>query len=864
MRAYRLLLRLYPASFRHEYGAELRAVFATQRTATTGPGDIALLWVRTVLETVGNAAALHAEMLGQDLRYSWRTLRRMPGFALTAIAVTAIGIGANAAAFSVANFALVQPLPFAHADRLVSVWEHTPEYPMSQPAPITYHDWRAAATSFDAMGAYHDLNVTMSGNGAAQQLSGAAITGQLFQLLGARPIIGHLFSPAEETSGAREALLSYALWRDTYGRDPNVLGRTIVLDGSPRVIAGVMPPDFAYPDRAARVWTPMTADDQSDIDRTNSWWYVVGRLKPGVTMAQASAEMTRVASDIARRFPKEDGKVGATVMKLRDSYLAQSPRQTATILYVLCGAAACVLLIACANLANLLLVRALGRRRELAVRSALGAGGQRLVRQLVTETLVVVLIGIVAGTALAAAMLPLLGHLVPSVLPMAQGPGLGVGTVAVASLILVLTAVGFGVVPAVRSGGGALVALREGSRAGGGQRARLRSALVVAEVTLSVLLLISTGLLLRALWRVQAIDPGFRTERVVTLRSTLPPYRYQTVASRSSFYEAVLARVRAIPGVESAGFTSFLPMAMGGGIWPVSVDGQATERSAQHTASLRYVTPGYLHTLGIRVTQGRDVSDGDTPTSEYGAIVSQSFAREYWPGSVPLGHHFNFGLHDRTVVGVVGDVKVRGLDRQSEPQVYIPYRQVQDSFLIFYIPKDLAIRATIPETALVPAVRRILRDVDPDVPVSDVRSMAEIVAGTTTSRDVQVRILTAFALIAIVLAAVGIHGLLAYAVSQRNREIGVRRALGASASNVVGLVMTQSVQLLLAGLVPGALMAYLAGRGLASLLAGIHPGDPATFGVAIVVCATMTLLGSLPPLVRALRVDPNVVMRGEE
>jgi predicted permease len=863
MRAFRLLLRLYPASFRHEYGGELATLFAEQRLRATGPLAVAALWFSIVAETIGNAAALHWELLAQDLRYAGRTLRAMPGFAVTAIMVAAIGIGANAAAFSVADFALVRPLPFPHPDRLVALWEDQPEYSMMQPSPLNYHDWRASATVFDGIGAYHDLNVAVTGGSTPQQISGTAITGQLFQLLGAHAAIGRLFTADEEESGAAEVVLGYALWRDAFGADRNLIGKTILLDGTARVVVGVMPADFAFPDRTARLWTPMTVRELTDPDRNNNWFYVVGRLKPGISIAAARAEMGRVASGISQRFPKEAGKTGINVLALRRSYAASTPGQGRLLLFALCGAAACVLLIACANLANLLLVRALGRRRELAVRAALGAGRERLVRQLVTESLVLVLAGVAGGCVLARVMLPLLGHLVPDALPFAQGPVLNVPVIAGASLLLIATAAGFGVLPAVGRGGRSLDALREGARAGGGQRARLRAALVIGEVMLSVLLLVSAGLLLRAMWRVEAIDPGFRAERVLTVRTTLPSYRYQLTAARTEYYDRVLAQVRALPGVQSAGYTSWLPMTWGGGIWPVTVAGQAVDPSAGHTASLRYITPGYLPTLGVRLLQGRDVNDGDTPSSDYAAVVSASFARTYWPDGTAIGQHFTFGLHGRTVIGVVADVKVRGPERQSEPQVYVPYRQVPDSSLIFYAPRDLAIRATVAPAALLPAVRRFLRAADPDVPITDVRSMAEIVAGQTASRAAQLRILAAFAIIAIVLAGVGIHGLLAYSVSQRRREIGVRLALGASSRSILGLVMRQSVTLTLAGIIPGALVAYGVARLLASLLAGIEPGDLPTFATAVGLCAVMTLLGSLPPVLRALRVDPNIVMRQE-
>jgi predicted permease len=508
----------------------------------------------------------------------------------------------------------------------------------------------------------------------------------------------------------------------------------------------------------------------------------------------------------------------------------------------------------------------LARQRELAVRSAMGAGRERLVRQLVTESLVLALAGGVLGVLVAAAAVPLLARLVPASLPIAQTPSIDLRVLSFAGLISGLTGLGFGGFPALRAcRQSGMSALREGVRAGGGRKERLRSVLVVAEVAASVVLLVSAGLLVRALWRIEATDPGFRSEGVLTLQTALPLPKYDQTARRAGFYTQVLAGVRALPGVSSAAYITGLPMEMRGGIWPITVDGKPLEvqRSGSHTASLRFATPGFFATLGIPLKRGRDLAESDTLDTPLAAVVSESFVRRYWPDEDPLGRHFKMALHERTVVGVVGDIRVRGLERTSEPQVYVPYRQTQDVWLGGYGPKELVIRSATGPGTLLPAVRRIVRGADPEQPLSDVRMMADIVEEQTASRAAQVRVLGAFAAIAFLLAGVGIHGLLQFAVSRRTQEIGVRIALGAQRSEIVKMIVRQGALLAGIGVAPGVVLAYAAGRTLEGLLAGVKPGDAATFASAIGLCVLMTVLGSLLPAIRAVRIDPIQAIRSE-
>jgi len=860
MRFYRALLRLYPASFRGEYGGEMCEIFALRRRDASGFVALAALWLRTLGEVLVNAAAVHWDVLRQDLRYAARTLARTPGFAFTAILVVGLGVGANTAAFTVTDFVLIRPLPFAEPGRLVKLWETTPGYTRMELSPANYRDWKRMNTSFEAMGAFEPISANLVGQGDPERLEGAAVTADLLPVLGVQPLVGRLFTTADDREGAPgTALLSNRLWQAGFGADIGVIGRKVILDHTPYTVIGIMAPDFRFPNRESEFWTAKQFQEEDFKNRADNYLQVVAKLRRGVSVAQARAELSVIAAQLECQYPKENRHTGATVIRLRDE-LSERSR---LLLVALCGAAFCVLLIACANLANLLVARGLVRQKELAVRAALGAGRDRLVRQMVTESLVVAALGGVLGLLVALIALPLLTKLVPDTLPIAQAPSVDVRVLIFAGLLTVLTGIGFGVVPALRACRADLSALREGVREGGGQKERFRSALVVAEVTASVVLLVASGLLMRALWRIQATDSGFRADGVLTLRTALAWPKYEKTALREAFFTKVLTGVRELPGVSSAAYISFLPMAMGGGIWPVGIAEAPLERGESHTASMRFVTPGFFATMGIPLALGRDVSESDTIDQPFVAVVSQSFVRRYWPNENPLGRHFQFAEHDRTVAGVVGDIKVRGLERTSEPQVYLPYKQVQDGWFIFYTPKDLVIRSTTAPAMLLPAIRRIVQSADREQPVSDVRTMNEIVGKQTASRSLQLRVLGTFAAIAFLLAAIGIHGLLSFAVSQRAREIGVRIALGARSSDILGMVVGRALLLAITGISLGAALAYAAGRTLEALLAGVNPGDAVTFLAAVGLCLVMTLVGSLLPALRAVRVDPITVIRAE-
>lgn len=861
MRLYSLLLHIYPTSFRQEYGDEMVRLFR-ERYSGASPAARAGLWCEALKDLLTAAPTVHADILRHDLRHTWRSLSRTPGFTAAAIVVMALGIGATTAVFSVADRVLLRPLPFAESDRLVRIWENVPGYPQLEPSPANYRDWTAMTRGFDQLEAHMRYAVNMIRH-EPERVQGIALTAGLLPMLGVQPSIGRLFTQDEgRVGGPAAVILSDRLWRRAFDADPSVLGQPLRLDEATFTVVAVMPRDFYYPDRETDLWVPMTLGPTSFADRDNNFLSVIGRLRQDATLESARAEMNGVMAVLEKAYPKENAQTRATVRLFDD----QVSWQSTLLIRVMLAASGCLLLIACTNLASLLLARFSARARELTVRAALGAGHHRLTRQLLTESLALALAGGAAGVAFAFIATPLLARLVPTTLPVPDATALDARVLAFAAAVTLLTGVIFGMLPASRvSGRTRMMSLREVPRGNASGRERLRSVLVAAQIAASVLLLVCAGLLGRALATVQTVDPGFIAEGVLTLRTALPPVRYKTTAARAAFYERVVEQVEALPGISSAAYASFTPMVMPGGIWTVDVPGRTVgEADADpHTASLRYLTPGYFSTLGITLTAGRDFSASDTFESPFVAVVSESFAKRYWPNADPLGRRFTVAFHERLVVGVARDVRVRGLERVSEPQVYVPHRQIRDGFMPFYAPKDLLVKTSGDPLAILPAIRRIVREADPELPVSDVRTMNDILELETAPRETQTSVLALFAAMALLLAGIGLHGLLSFGVSQRHREIGVRLALGAPRASVVSMVVRESAALAAAGGVAGVVLAYAAGRSFESLLAGVRPADPATFGVAIGFTLLMALFGSLRPAMRAVRVDPVTALRSE-
>ena len=856
---YRFLLRLYPTSFRSEYGAELEHTFE-QSVRDRGPIAAALA---AVADVVPNALLVHLRILSQDVRYGLRAMGRSPGFAATVILVTALGVGANTATFSVADFVLLRPLPFPDPNALVRLCEGPKEGGgwgcMNELSPANYRDVAAGTrTSFQAWGAFTGASVNLVGRGEPVRVSGASITPQVLPILGVPPALGRGFDSTTTDRDAGSVVLGYGLWQTQFGGDPRVIGSTIRLDGNPFVVIGIMPRGFQFPSPDVQLWLPLALDQSSFEDRNNTYLHGISRLKPGVSFEQGRADIDRMFQALSRDYPASNAETGYSFFRLRDQVLPKFR----VMLLALCGASLSLLLLTSANLANLLLARAAGRERELAVRTALGAGRERLVRQLLTENILLAVAGGAAGILVATVSMPLFAHLIPTTTLLTARPTLDLRVLGVAAGLTALTGIGLGLLPALRASRTGFGVLREGSR-GGGRRQRLRSALVTIEVALSVALLISSGFLIRAIVKVQAVDPGFVADDVLTLRTQLPSPRYDDSVRRVQFFQRVLGDVRAIPGVTAAAYTSGLPMILTGGITGVEVPGAAVRSSRTEGVSWRLITPQFFQVLGVPVRQGRALEEADGPGRPLVVVVSESFVERYWPDRNPIGLSFKVQGADRTVVGVVRDIKVRGLERTNEPQVYLPAYQVLSNVPGLYMPKDLVIKTAGQGTELLPTVRTIVRRADPEQPISDVRMLTTVVTRETEGRRAQLGILVALAGVALVLTAIGIQGLLAFLVTQRAQEIGVRLALGAHPGRVVAMIVGEAGRWTAVGSVAGVLIAYAAARGMSALLFGLSPKDPATFVAGLGVVILVTLAGAIAPAYRAVRISPLVALRSE-
>ena len=828
----------------------------------------------TLFATLASDGRRQLDVLRQDLRQSLRALRRSPAFAAAGILITALAVGATTAAVTLTDYVLLRPLPFPDSERLVKIVQGAANRPVSLPglrgtndiSPALYLHWKSASTSFAAMGAYGLISANLSGSGDPERLEGAVVTVEALETIGVAPVIGRPFTREDDASGAPcTVLISDGLWRRRFGGDRSILGARLQIEDERCDVIGVMPRGFDFPVRTTTFWRPARFPPDAAEIFTNRFLRAIARLRPERSFDQAREELRSVSATLSQSWPTEYAGVAPVMIRLRDEISDQSRM----LLLAMTGAAACLLLIACTNLASLSVARATARARELAVRTALGASRRRLMRQLLTESLLLATIGGSVGAIIAIGAIPTAARLVPTALPIAEVPRADLRMLAIALLATLGTGVGFGVLPAVRAArraaaGGA----RESARTGPSRAtSRLRDGLVAIQVAASIVLLVGAGLLLRALVRVQSTPTGFNADHVVTVRTLLPFSKYGAQARRGEFYRRVLDDVLALPGVTAAAYTSYLPMTMRGGVWDVVVPGRSTPPGVVENASSRFITPSYFRAIGIPVIAGRPFDESDAAQAQPVAIVSESFVRSYLDGRDPLGRTFAFGpAGQRTIVGVVGDVRVRGLEQGSEPQVYLPYQQQGDNRTMGYTPKDLVVRVRtdIAEdeamAVLMPAIRRIVSNVDPDQPLSDAQPLAAIVQGETATRAVQVRVLGVFAGASCLLAGVGLHGLLAFVVSARMREFGVRLALGARPGQIVALVARRGLILGLAGVAAGIAIAYPAGRWIESLLAGVSPADPVTIAVAVAFALAMTLGGSLWPAVRAALISPKQAM----
>jgi predicted permease len=808
-----------------------------------------------------------AEDVWRDVRYAARVLKKSPGFTLAAVLTLALSIGANTAIFSVVHAVLLQPLPFRNPDRLAMVWEEVSflGFPQNTPAPANFVDWKKRNHVFEDMAALQGNLLNLTGDGPAEEVEVKEATSNFFPMLGVEPLVGRTFLPEEDQAGARKVvLLSQGLWTRRYNASAEIVGRRVQLNGESYQVVGVLPQGFDFPDRVD-VWTPLRLSAEQWRERSGHYLEVVARLRDGVTLDRARADMAAIARQLEQEYPDSNKRIGTVVIPLHEQFVGKLRLG----LIVLLAAVGGVLLIACANLANLLLARGAARQREIAVRIALGARRMRIVRQVLTETVLLSLLGGGAGGLLAEWTLGFLSKLIPLALAPTTTVRLNAPVLIFAMTVAVCAGILFGLAPALQI---STVSVAETLKQAGrgsvrGMRSGLRHALVVAQVSVSVALLIGTGLMVQTLLHLNQIDPGFRPEHVLCARTSLPDSaRYRQLKDRVEFYREVLTRVASLPGVLSAGYTTFLPLTNRGGTSGFVIEGKPKMAMGEYNdANHRVVTPDYLRAIGVPLIAGRFLRESDGPDAPAVALLDQTVARQFWPGENPLGRRFKLGNEDSktpwiTIVGIVGDVRQMGLDIPARAEMYFPYAQSAGSFG-YYTPRDLAVRTAGDPISIAPAVRRAIAAVDPDEPVSHVQAMAALLDFEVASRRVQAELLGSFSMLALVLAALGIYAVLAYAVTQRTAEIGLRMALGARERDVLAAVMGQGARLVAVGIVLGLAGAWLFTRLMGSLLYGVASNDPTTFTGSVAVLLVVGLSACYFPARRAARVDPTLALR---
>jgi putative ABC transport system permease protein len=798
------------------------------------------------------------ESLGRDLVYGFRNLRRCPGFTSVAVLVMGLGIGANTAMFTLVNGVLLRPLPFPESHRIFQISYWPREWRLFFGAGMVdsqYLDFHRRQREFESIATFASNPVTLTGAGDPVRLAGAAVTTEFLEVLRVQPAVGRSF--AADDIPEHVVLLGDTLWRNRFAADPAIVGRTIALDGIGHTVVGIMPRGFAFPPDA-ELWTQF----EVRLEKGNSFTRpVIGRLKPGVSPAQAQAAFDAFTASLPHRFRGTSASMVARVQPLQD--VVVGPIRGA--LAVFTGAVAFVLLIACANLANLLLIRAASRRHEITTRAALGAGRWRLVRQLLTESLLIGVAGGVAGLLLARAGVPVMLALAPAGrVPRASEISMD-GRVLLFSLGLsVLTALVFGVIPALRVTRRDLARpMADAGRWATGGRTGLRGALVVAEMALALILLTGAGLLLKSFWRLQSVDPGFHPNNTLAVTVDLPDSRYRTAAQMRAFHQSTLEKLAGVPGVEAAGAVNWVPFG------PSLVRGDfqledGRKLPAGFAVDKPVISPDYLRALGIRLVSGRAFLESDDSAAPGVVLISQAVARRLWPGEDPLGRRISMADKPKpgdwlTIVGVVDDIRQRELTDRPSAAVYLPYRQVGGTFFLSHM--SFIVRTASDVAAMAPAVRRVLREVDADQPVDSVVPMPEMIAATTAEPRFRARVIAGFSVLAVLLAAIGIYGVLAYSVAERTREIGIRVALGATTRTVASMVLGRTVLLAAAGVVIGTVGSLALTRVLRTFLFEVEPTDPAAFLVAALVLVSVALASGVLPARRAAAVDPLIALR---
>jgi putative ABC transport system permease protein len=809
-----------------------------------------------------------------DLKHGCRVLLKAPGFAVSAIIVLALGIGANTAIFGIVNGVLLRPLPYADPDRMVQLW-HTPPQKQFPGVPrfalsaANYLDWKAQNTVFSSSAVYRFWQFRLTGSGEPQILRAARVEPTFFSVLGTRPLIGRAIDPSDDMPERQHVVvLSHKLWNSQYGGDEQIVGKTIHLDGDAYTVIGVMPSSFEKPGSVS-LWVPLVWSAQEKAVRGEHSMAAVARLKPGVTVQQAQAQLDTIAARIAEQYPADAAGWGAAVVPLREETVGDVRKP----LLMLLGAVVFVLLIACANVANLMLARTIDRRKEIAIRTAFGAKRTRIIRQVLSESLLISVIGGALGLIVAHFGTRLVVNYFGASLPRLAEIRMDSTVLMFAFVAALLSGTIAGVAPAWRmSKSDPNEALKQGlgrlDSASAGKRTR--AILVVTEVALSLVLLVGAGLMIRTLWSLRAVHPGFVPDHVLTMRIGVAANEFTNEDQQAQFYDQVVRRVRALPGVQHAGVTDDLPLE-GGSMQPVAVEGQpVVEMAHQPEVSVRLVSPQFMKAMGIPVVRGREFTDADSATSAPVVLVSESMAHQFWPNQDPIGKRLTLTFFPRVVrqvVGVVGDVKDRGLDNQDPVStLYWPLTQ-------FYapaawgrfraIPLELAVRTVSEPAGITSAVRGAIHEISPATPVIDVRTMDDIVAESLSPQRFNMLLLAAFAGLALVLAAVGVYSVVAYSTRQRVKEIGIRMALGAGRSDVLRGVVLDGLRPTLIGIAIGTAAAIALGHVLATLIYGVQTTDPSTFVAVATLLVGVGFVASIIPAYRATLIDPIRTLRDE-
>jgi putative ABC transport system permease protein len=801
------------------------------------------------------------ETIFQDLRYGVRMLAKSPGFTIVAVIALALGIGANTAIFSVVNTVLLRPLPYSDSDKLMTLRSyHIPKHPDFSVSPGDFLEWQKQNTVFEGMGAYRTSSYNLIGTGEPERLRAGRISAGLITMLGVNPAKGRDFLPEEDQDGrGKVAIISHGLWQRRFGRDPDILGQSLTLSGNSFTIIAVMPPAFKFPDANVDLWTPIAFDADEQQSHGAHYISVIARLKPGVTVSQAQSEMDAIAGRMREQFADSNSGWYARVTPLLD----YAVRKIKPLLIVLQIAVIFVLLIACANVANLLLGRAAARQKEIAIRTAMGAGRWRIIRQLLTESVLLAILGGGVGLILAVWGIDALLALAPEDLPRVEDVTIDRYALLFTFGVTILTGVVFGLAPALQASKLNLnETLKDAGRGstGGVHRQRVRNVLVIAEVALALVLLVGGGLMMRSFIRLLEVNPGFNPKNVLTVNISLPQKKYSEGEQQNAFLKQLVENVAALPGAQSVGATDVLPI-VNDFVLGFVIEGRAGMQNADLPTTNYYgVTPDYFKAMGIPLLRGRVFTEHDTKNSTRVVVINETMAQRYFPDEDPIGKRIHVTMGPETwreIVGIVGDVKQHGLDQATPPQSYEPFAQEPSSFI------TLVVRSDSDPTKLSAAIRSQVLALDKEQPVYGITRLEQTLANSVAQQRFSMLLLGIFATVALVLAAVGLYGVMAYSVTQRTHELGIRMALGASSRDVLGLVVGHALALTLIGVGIGLTAAFFLTRLMESLLFAVSATDPVTFAAISAMLTGVSLLASYIPARRAMKVDPMIALRYE-